>query len=253
MKRLFLMILSAAAVCLTASACYKSLPPLCYQQIYSLNGIRTEADRMYDKGTAVPVPEFKTELSKLFEAYPEALPANMKADSYRLGWYFRQHDLVRYTGDGIGDLCNHCAWFVLNCIPEKDRKDYTAKIAKMLLDFDDEGASKLLESLRANAVPGYRIVQAATYYDKDMPDSFKTISEICAGTVNGHKNPKHGLYRTFHPSGMLAMEVFYNGDTPVGYAFCYTPEGRIKAIYRYDKGVRTQVFGEEMPQTKKAD
>lgn len=238
------MMFAAFLLPLILSACYSSLPPLCYQQIYRLDGVRTEADRKYDKGTPIPVPGFKTELQKLYEAYPAAVRGKISDGAYRLGWYFNQNDLTRFTGEAIGDLCNHAAWFVLNCIPEAERSAYAERIAKLMADFEEEKTVELLKELKRKAVPGHRIVVSKTFYDKNEPDHFKTTTEIAQGRVNGKENPRYGLHRAYHPSGMIAMEVFYYNDVPTGYAFCYTPEGRIRAVYRYDgKGVRTQCFG----------
>jgi len=242
-KRTFL---AACLFPLLLTACQTSRPTLCYQQIYRLDGVRTEADKKYDKGTAIPVAGFKTELQKLYEAYPEAAKGKIDPGAYRLGWYFNQNDLTLFTGEAIGDLCNHAAWFVLNGIPEKERSAYAAKIATLMFEFDEEGAVDLLKELKGKVVPGHRIITAKTFYKSEFPDQFKTTTEIIQGRAFGKDNPKFGLHRAYHPGGMLAMEVFYLNDRPSGYAFCYTPEGRLSAVYKYEKdGSRTQCWGTE--------
>lgn len=229
-KKMILTVAAAALCCLFASACMPEYEPLYYQQIYNLQGIRTDAYKLYDKGEAVAVPEhfkFRTELQKLYAKYPEVIKG-VKTDTYRLGWFFRQQKLERSMGEAIGDQCNHAAWFVLNCIPEKDQKKYAQRIAKLMLEFDEENAGKLLGELYQTAIPGGMIQQHVKYLD-DKEESGMVIAstEYFTGRLNGIAAPRFGLSRTYYPTGMLRSEVFYKNNEPVGLAFYYGPDGRL--------------------------
>ncbi len=220
-------------------ACTSSYPPVCYQQIYHLDGTRTDADKKFDRGTALPVPEYRTELQRLYAAHPAALK-KYSADAFRLGWFFNQKDLIRTCGEGIADLCNHAAWFVLHCVKDqKKQAEYAERIAKLMLDFDEQGALELLAELRITAVPGGTVQEVQTLYDPDNQAGIKTYSERYAGTVNGKQNPRFGIYREYHPNQMLALDMFYYAGSPLGYAFTYTDDGKLNSVYFYDgKGGR---------------
>lgn len=230
MMKKMLLAAFAAVLCLLASACVSEYEPMYYQQIYNLQGVRTDAYKMYDKGEPLALGEdikFQTELQKLYAKYPDVIKG-VKTDTYRLGWFFRQRKLERSLGEAIADQCNHAAWFVLNCVSEKDQKAYAKEIARLMLEFDEENAGKLLGKLYATVIPGGVIQQHVKYLD-DKEESGMIVSkeEYFAGRLNGVAAPKYGLSRTYYPTGMIRSEVFYKNNKPVGLAFHYGPDGRI--------------------------
>ena len=163
MKKLTLLLLAVTGLVLTGCASY---PPVFYQQIYHLNGKRSDADKPYDVGVPLPVAEFRTELQKLYALYPDAV-GKIPASSYnRRGWFFIQKDLQRTLGGGTGDLCNHAAWYVLNLVKDKKQQaEYAKKIAGFMRDFDDQGAMLLLEDFRKKLMPdGVILVHAQKQY-----------------------------------------------------------------------------------------
>lgn len=230
MRKNLLSGLAAVVCCLLMNACAPEYEPLYYQQIYNLQGIRTDAYKMYDKGEPLALPEnikFQTELQKLYAKYPDVIKG-VKTDTYRLGWFFRQRKLERSLGEAIADQCNHAAWFVLNCIPEKDQKAYAKEIAKLMFEYDEENAGSLLGKLYRNAVPGGVIQQHIKYLeDKEESGMIVAKEEYFAGRLNGVAAPKYGLSRIYYPTGMIKSEMFYKNNKPVGLAFHYGPDGRI--------------------------
>lgn len=237
MKKLTILLLAVTGLVLTGCTSY---PPVFYQQIYHLNGKRSDADKPYDVGVPLPVAEFRTELQKLYALYPDAV-GKIPASSYnRRGWFFIQKDLQRTLGGGTGDLCNHAAWYVLNLVKDKKQQaEYAKKIAGFMRDFDDQGAMLLLEDFRKKLMPDGVILVAQSWHDPDNRFMLKSSTERYSGTLNGKTNPRFGLSRTYYPNGMLAMDMFYYDDAPVGYAFTYTMDGKLNEIYFYDgKGNR---------------
>lgn len=229
---LFLSALSAAA--LLFSACNTSYPPLYYQQIYTLKGVRTDAHALFDRGTTLPASGFRTPLQILYLRHPE-IAGKMPDNTCRLGWFFRQKDNFRTMGEAMADLCNHAAWFVLNFIPAKEQTPYARRIAALMLDGEERDALKLLAELRAKAVPGGIIRVKERFYDEDKNGVPSQITEYYIGTRHGITNPKTGLHRTFHPNGMLAEEAFYLDNRPTGYEFRYDMEGNIVSIRFFGK------------------
>ncbi len=251
MKALHVIALAAALTGITAG-CISEYPPVCYQQIYHLNGSRTDAAEQYSKGEPLPSAEYKTELQQLYALCPDAAKEIPNMEAYRMGWFFNQAKLVRTCGEGIADLCNHAAWFVLHCV--KDRKQqnaYAKRIVKLMREFDEPGALTLLEELRASVIPGGIIQVVRKNYDEENQMEFKSCTEVFAGTLNGKRNPRFGLHRTYHENQMLADDVFYYAGTPIGYAFSYTDDGKLKAIYYHDgKGGITVCYAREKSDAK---
>ena len=243
MKKTALLIAASFVTALGVTGCFRDYTPFCYQQIYDLKGVRTDAFIEYDKGNPVPAEGFRSDLQILFEKYPAAVK-DMPAGSYRQGWYFKQYKENWFCGEGIGDLCNHAAWFVLNgALSAADQKAYAEKIAKLLLDFDESGALKLLAELRGKILSGGSILIGETFYDEKNKVWLKSRTEFYSGSLNGKVNTKFGLQRNYYECGMLKSEVYFKGDAPIGYAFTFTEDGKVSGIYRYDgKGGREQVY-----------
>ncbi|MBO5201303.1 MAG: hypothetical protein J6C30_01065 [Lentisphaeria bacterium] len=113
MKKTIMLLAAAAVSALCVTGCIDDSKHLFYQQVYNLHGVRTDANKEFDKGSPLPAKGFKTELQQLFAKYPEVIKG-FPADAYRAGCFFKQDGLAVASGERIADLCNHAAWFVLH-------------------------------------------------------------------------------------------------------------------------------------------
>lgn len=243
MKKTLLLTAAAVMTAFGVTGCIEDDKYIFYQQVYSLQGERSDTNREYDKGTAIPAKDFKTELQTLFAKYPEAIKDFPKG-TYRSGYFFNLAGLACASGERIADLCNHAAWFVLNGeFTDAERKAYALKIAANLKDLKNMDAMNLLKELRKKAVPSGTVQVVRRFYDEENSEFLKEYTEVFAGRLGGKMNPRFGVSRTYYENGMMRSDMFYKVGAPVGYAFTYAEEGYVTGIYYYDgKGNREQLY-----------
>ncbi len=243
MKKIIVLLAAAVVTSLFATGCLDDDKHFFYMQIYNLRGVRTDADKEFDKGVPLPAEDFKTELQVLFAKYPEVIKG-FPEDAYRAGCFFRQNGLVRASGERIADLCNHAAWFVLHGnLSEAEQKAYAYKIAVQLKEFSSQEAMNLLKELRKKSVPNGTVQVVRRFYDEENNEFLKEYTEIFAGKIGDQMNPRYGLSRTYYENGMMRSEVYYKIGSPIGYAFTFSAEGKVTGIYYYDgKGNRETLY-----------
>lgn len=243
MKKILLLTAVAAMTALGVTGCIEDDKYVFYQQIYNLHGERTDAAIEYDKGVALPAKGFKTELQTLFAKYPEVIKGFPK-DKYRSGYFFKLEGLACASGERVGDLCNHAAWFVLNGqFTEAEQKAYAFRIATLLNELKNVDALNLLKELRKKAVPGGAVQVVRRFYDEENSEFLKEYTEVFAGKIGDRMNPRYGLSRTYYENGMMRSEIYYKANAPVGYAFTFSADGYVTGIYYYDgKGNREQLY-----------
>ena len=243
MKKTIMLLAAAAVSSLCLTGCMEEEKYLFYQQVYNLHGVRTDANKEFDKGSPLPAKGFQTELQQLFAKYPEVIKG-FPADAYRAGCFFKQEGLAVASGERIADLCNHAAWFVLNGnLSDAEQKAYAFKIATLLKEFNNVEAMALLKELRKKIVPNGTIQVVRRFYDEENSEFLKEYTEVFSGKIGGKMNPRYGLSRTYYENGMMRTETYYKLGAPIGYAFTFSAEGEVTGIYYYDgKGGREMLY-----------